>query len=572
MPAPPGFEGLFRSDLRARAAYAESAGIYRVLPAAVAVPASVQDLIRLVQWAREEGRSLTPRGAGSSIGGSAVGPDVIVDLRERMPRRLDLIPQDRVAVASANLSLADLNQQAARFGLRLPPDPSSGAWATLGGMVACNAAGARSVKYGSVRPWVLGLEVVTADGEVGWLWRDGARPAMAPPLSTRTPPQLALARFHASVAPALRAAADLVRARFPRVRKNASGYALDRWLESGDDLDLLIGAEGTLGLVTTVVWRLDPLPPARSALRIALGALDDLEAAVRTLVELDPSAVELLDRTFLDLLRFANRRLDLPDVTAGAQAILLVEFEAESAAAARSRVGDAARSLEGLALDVVTALTPDEERRLWTLRHAASPILASLPADRRSLQVIEDGCVPLPNLGAYIRKIRDAAAARGLTVVIFGHAGDGNVHVNLLPELARPDWPELVASLYEEVHEAALRLGGSLSGEHGDGRLRTPWLPRQYGPEIVALFRQVKAAFDPAGILNPGVKLPAGTSPFTALKVGPRATPLPDDIARALRRIEQSGGYARSRLDLADRPESILEQDSTPSLSLSEDD
>jgi FAD/FMN-containing dehydrogenase len=570
MTAPPGFEGWFRSDLRARAAYAESAGIYRVLPAAVAVPASVQDLIRLVHWAREEGRRLTARGAGSSIGGSAVGPDIIVDLRERMPRRLDLIPQDRVAVASANLSLADLNQQAARFGLRLPPDPSSGAWATLGGMVACNAAGARSVKYGSVRPWVVGLEFVTADGEVGWLWRDSARPTMDG--RSRTPPHLALARFHGDVAPALRRATDLVRARFPRVRKNASGYALDRWLESGDDLDLLIGAEGTLGLVTTVVWRLDPLPPARSALRIALGSLDDLEAAVRTLVALDPSAVELLDRTFLHLLRLSDRRLDLPDVPAGTQAILLVEFEAESAAAARSRATDAARSLKSLALDIVTALTPDEEHRLWTLRHAASPILASLPADRRSLQVIEDGCVPLSNLGAYIRTIRDAAAARGLTVVIFGHAGDGNVHVNLLPELARPDWPELVAGLYEDVQEAVLRLGGSLSGEHGDGRLRTPWLPRQYGPEVIVLFRQVKAAFDPAGILNPGVKLPTGGSPFSDLKVGPGATPLPDDIALALRRIEQTGGYARSRLDVADRPESIPEQGSTSSLSLSEDD
>jgi FAD/FMN-containing dehydrogenase len=534
---------LFRTDLRARSAYAEGAGIFRILPGAVAVPASVEEVRRVVDWARREGRPLVPRGAGSSIAGGAVGSGIVVDLRERMPRTLEVDPGNSSAITSANVTHGELNERAAQHGLRLPPDPSSGAWATLGGMVSCNAAGARSVKYGSVRGWVEGLELVTADGETGWLWRGGRRGDGLQ----------ALERLAVGAAPAIRSAAELVRRRFPAVRKNASGYALDHWLGSGDDLDLLVGAEGTLALVTTVAWRLDPVPPARASMLVALGKLESLEEAVRALTALDPSAVELLDRTFLDLITLAATSVDLPEVPPGCQAILLVEFEGENGAQVRGRTGDAVRALGSLALDVVTALTPADERRLWTLRHAASPILASLPPDRRSMQVIEDGCVPLAALGEYVRSIREAASRESLTVVIFGHAGDGNVHVNVLPDLGRPDWAERVGRLYESVQASALDLGGTLSGEHGDGRLRSGWLVRQYGAEIVDLFRQVKTAFDPHGILNPGVKLDDGAPPLSRLKVGRDAAPIPDDIAQALGQIERSGGYALSRLEIADR-------------------
>ena len=155
-------------------------------------------------------------------------------------------------------------------------------------------------------------------------------------------------------------------------------------------------------------------------------------------------------------------------------------------------------------------------------------------------------------MGEYVRAVREAAARRGLAVVIFGHAGDGHVHVNLLPELSRSGWEAEVAALLEDVTDALVRLGGTPSGEHGDGRLRASLLPRVYGDEVVALFARVKRAFDPLGILNPGVILPSAEPPVSRLKVGSQAIALPDDIARGLRQIEQRGGYARSRLELAD--------------------
>jgi FAD/FMN-containing dehydrogenase len=529
---PPAIRGLFRTDQRARAAYAEGAGIFRILPEAVCVPADREDLASLVHWAAGHRARLIPRGAGSGMSGGNVGDGVVVDLTG-LPRRREIDPAARRARTSANLTLAELNMAADPHRLRLPPDPSSGRWATLGGLVSTNAAGARSVRYGSVRRWVESLELVTADGEVAELRRGG-------PSADAGPSARALDRFERDGAPSIRAAKGLIGSRFPRTRKNSSGYALDAFLASGDLLDLVIGAEGTLGFVTAIEWRLDPLPIHRAGLRVALRSLDVLSDAVAALLTHQPSALELLDRSFLDLVG-----------EPGSDAVLLVEFEGDTSEAVRRTAQRAAATIRPLAAGVDTGLTQAAADRLWALRHAASPILAGLPEDRRSLQVIEDGCVPVERMAEYVRAVRAAAASRGLQAVIFGHAGDGHVHVNLLPEVARAGWEEAVASLLEEVTDTLIRLGGTPSGEHGDGRLRASLLPRVYGDDVIALFQQVKRAFDPLGILNPGVILPSGEPPMSHLKVGARAIALPADIAHGLREIEQTGGYARSRMELA---------------------
>jgi len=541
---------LIQTDPRLRAAYSEGAGIYRIVPAGVATPSSLADLREIISAAAAGGFGLIPRGAGSGIPGNAVGSGVLLDLRERMPRRLEVDSASRTAITSCNITQAELTRAALPYGLRLPPDPSSSGWATLGGMVSTNASGPRTVRYGPTRAWVEAVELMTADGESGWLER-GGKGAKA-----NGPSRLAAqGRFRSDAAPDILAAHDGIMARFPRTRKNTAGYALDKWLTSGDDVDLLIGAEGTLGVITTILWKLDRIPAARSGLRVSLRSLDHLEEAVGLLVALDPSAVELLDRTFLDLLEQGGPTEAFAGVPAGSEAVLLVEFERNQARSARGAAGDAVRALRHVALDVTAALTSEEEKRLWAMRHAASPILAGLPADRRSMQVVEDGCVPLPELGNYVRAVRESARRHELTVVIFGHAGDGNVHVNVLPQLARSDWPNRIGALFEEVSDAAIRLGGTVSGEHGDGRLRAPLLERLYGPEIMRLFRLLKTAFDPLGIFNPGVKLDGGGASLGQLKVGDAAAAIPADIARALRDIERTGGYAQSRAAVAEARE-----------------
>jgi FAD/FMN-containing dehydrogenase len=538
MTSAPPIRGLFRTDVRARAAYAEGAGIYRILPAAVAVPADVADVIALIRWANAERRPLVLRGAGSAMGGGNVGDGTIVDLTQLAERPLSIDAEKSLAHAGGSLTHMALDRAAALEGLRLPPDPSSGRWATLGGMISTNAAGARTVRYGSVRRWVQAVEMITADGEHLRLAR-----GMPPE------PCAALGRFEREAAPAIRAAADQIHAHFPHTRKNSSGYALDAWLRTGEILDLVIGGEGTLGVIVAADWRLDRVPAHRAALRIVLASMDQLASVVAVLLGQRPSAVELLDRTFLDLVA-GRLTADAAAAIAGAEAVILVEIEGAGTDTLGLTIRSLERSLRPLAARIDATLDEAESARLWALRHAASPILAGLPEHRRSLQVIEDGCVPVPRVGEYIRFVREAAAARQLDVVIFGHAGDGHIHVNLLPELARDGWERQVAELLDEVTEEIVRLGGTPSGEHGDGRLRAPLLGRAFGPEIAELFRLTRTAFDPHGILNPGVIVPDGEAPIARLKAGVSAVEIPADIAAALREIERTGGYARYRMEL----------------------
>lgn len=527
---PPAVRGVFRTDIRARAAYSEGAGIYRILPYAVCLPADTDDLRHLIGWAAEHRMGLVPRGAGSAMAGGNVGEGIIVDLGRMTDRRLELDAESRRAVTSASVTLAELNAVAGRHGLRLPPDPSSAAWATLGGMVATNAAGARSVRYGSVRAWVESLTLVRADGQVVTLQRGRPGPLFA-------------------TGAAIMRAGPLVADGFPHTRKNSSGYALDAYLSSGDLVDLVIGSEGTLGVVTEVEWRLDQRPSCRAGLRVALRSLEELGPAVTALAAAEPSAVELLDRSFLDLVRSAP--LARAPFESSSAAVLLVELERGDADSLAGAVDQAGSAVQPFAVSIETGISPEESDRLWEIRHAASPIMARLPETRRSLQVIEDGCVPLTRIGEYIAAVRHATGEQEVPAVMFGHAGDGHVHVNLLPDVTRSGWETAVVRIMDEVTDAVLRFGGTLSGEHGDGRLRAAALDRVYGPEIVKLFRQVKHEFDPLGILNPGIILPSGEPPISRLKVGPGALALPPDLEQSLREIERSGEYRRSRLELA---------------------
>jgi len=521
---PSPFPGLL-TDPRIRAAYSEGAGVYRVVPGAVVVLRGVDELRQLVRWAAESHTPLVPRGAGSGMPGGSVGRGVIADLSQGF-RWLAPDWSKRTLWTGASVTWAQVNEAARPFGLRLPPDPSSGAFATSGGMVATNAAGPRSVRYGSVRSWVEAVEVVEHDGATRRVERGVP----------------GTARWHLDPG-----AAELVRRRFPRTRKNSTGYALDRYAETADELDLLIGAEGTLAVITAVQWRLEPIPPDVAGVVLGFASLDALVAAVPYLVALNPSAVELLDRTFLDLVR--EEEAALPSGLAG---LLLVEFERDTAAAAHGVVGDAVRGLKDVTAHVETAVDRAGLEKLWAIRRLASPALARLPETQRSLQVVEDGCVPLERLGAYVDGIRAGADQEGIPVAIFGHAGDGHVHVNALPDTTRPHWKEALTALYAAATDLLVELNGVPSGEHGVGRLRAGVLQRFYGPEVMALFHDLKQAYDPLGVFNPGVILPAADwAPLADLKVGPDAAPIPGDIARRLRALEQDAGWGTPKTELA---------------------
>lgn len=512
------------TDIATRSRYAQGAGIHRIVPEGVARPEDADALHAAIRWARAQGVRVTPRGAGSSMGGGAVGPGLVLDLTG-LPARIAIDSARRVVHASASVSLGAIAREAMHHGLRLGPDPSSSAWATVGGAISTNAAGPRSHRLGAMDRWVESLVLVTSEGDLA-LARDQTDDAAHPVVQ----------RFARNVAPLLARHRDAITARWPSTRKNSFGYGLDRWWRSDRLIDLVIGAEGTLGVVTEATLRLEPMPAHKGGLQVALRERPALPEAIAILDASNPVAIELLDRSFLAL-------VGRDDPAVGA--LLLVEFESADAEELDRRRGTAARALTELGHAVHEPRDPVEHEALWAVRHEASPALARLRDGRRSLQVIEDGCVPVEHLPGYLDAIDAACRRVGVDAVMFGHAGDGHVHVNLLPDLSTADWQERVARILDAVTDAVVALGGTPSGEHGVGRLRAPLVEQVLGAEAMDAFRAIRAAFDPDGLWHQGVILPDGHAPLDRLKVGPDAAPLPDGVDELLRTIEEQRRWGR---------------------------
>ena len=493
------FRGIFRADGEARAIYSESAGIQRILPAAVAVPMDVDDLVALLEWAKGEGASLIPRGSGSSMSGAAIGPGVIVDLSRW--NSIGSIEDGSVTVGPGAVC-GEVQRLARLKGLRFPVSPSSAAFCTIGGMTATNAAGAHTLRFGSMREWVSGIECVSARGIVGsWNRAAGAIP-----------------RPHDPTIP----------------RKNSSGY-----FTAGDEVDLLVGSEGTLGFFTSIELRLTDEPRSTASV---MGVFSSLEAATEAAIkarESGAAACELLDKTFLE---FA--KVD------AAEAILIADAEGHDEGEAAAIAGRIAGGFSSAgATSARVAETKEEREHLWELRHAASPILSRLSEELKSMQVVEDGCVPPARLGEYVAGLRAAFDRNRIRGVIFGHAGDAHIHANALVDVRERDWRPRVETLLDEVTGLVASLGGTLSGEHGDGRLRSPLLGRVFSPERMAEFARIKARHDPDARMNPGVKV--GARPGIGdIKYDPALPHHPQVVTQALKQIERDRSYAEFRLDL----------------------
>lgn len=515
LPAPRSFRGAFRTDDAARAVYAEAAGIQRMEPRAVAVPVDVEDLLALIDWARSQGAALVPRGSGSSMAGGAIGPHVVVDLS----RWKSIAPGESGGlIAGAGAICRDVDLFAGEMGKRFPVDPSSAAFCTIGGMTATNAAGAHTLAFGSMRKWVTGMRCLFADGTIRWV-RRSREPQARGPLSDA-------AATHAGV------------------RKDSSGYRT-----GGDLVDLLVGSEGTLAFFTEIELRLTDLPGAEATI---MGVFPSLEAATEAAMRATEAGVvtcELLDRTFLDLVAEASGK---PFPT-GTEAVLLSNVEAESASAAKSAAERVQKQFRAVgATEIRVAVDPQEQETLWELRHAASPTIAKLDPNLKSMQFIEDGCVPPARLPDYVKGIRRALDRQMIRGVIFGHAGDAHIHVNPLVDVRMTDWRRRVTVLLDEATDLVASLGGTISGEHGDGRIRTPLLERVWPAESLAAFERVKTEYDSSGLLNPGVKV-RGIPGIGEIKYDPALPAVPPEARKVLDEVERRRAYGEFRLDMLRR-------------------
>lgn len=475
------------------------------------------------------------------MGNGAIGPGVIVDLS-----RLDEIgPVDlhnHSIRAGPGALRGKVNRLAIESGLRFPVDPSSGEFCTVGGMVSTNAAGAHTLRFGATRDWVIALDCVFEDGSRATISRLAPLPQGIP----------ALDRFMSDVDPRLQSSDTLMHT---GVAKDSSGYGIAAYAHTRKLVDLLVGSEGTLAIIVGVQLGLAPLARKRSSV---LGAFTSMDSAVIAAVKARHAgavACEMLERTFLDVATSDGAESTvslLEQIPDGTNAVLLAEVEGVNDKEAEAAAADLAKAFtESGATMTRVALGINEQHEIWELRHAASPILGRLDPALKSLQFIEDGAVPAERLGDYVRGVRKALESRNIRGVIFGHAGDAHVHVNPLIDVSKPDWRRNVEDLLDEVVNLTSSLGGTLAGEHGDGRLRTPLLARTWSAEAVELFAEVKKAFDPHGIFNPGVKVPlTNQAPIGDVKYDPLLPPLPPQVRKALDTIADKRAYSTFRLSL----------------------
>jgi FAD/FMN-containing dehydrogenase/Fe-S oxidoreductase len=492
-------------DHPALTAYAIDAGIYRIPPRAVVLLDSDADVPRLLAFARGRRIPLTFRSGGTNLTGNAIGEGIVVDC-SRLRSIQEVAPDAAWARVEPGIVYADLNAHLARHGVKFAPDPSSGEMCKLGGMLGNNAAGPRSLKYGAVKDNVLALDV--------WL-ADGTR-LEAKPYRVGSPE---CEHLFASV-PAVRELARLVRthhddilAKRPRVSKNSSGYnlfALAEGLARGvlDLPRLFVGSEGTLGLVTAATLRLVHLPQETATGLFFFDQLSEVTRAVGALRPLTPSALELIDGHTLDLM--GRSRFRIPERAA---AVLIVEFDQQPAA---QRLAEAEAACRGLAQSAPPALAvdPDQQAALWAVRKAIYPTLYRYDAVRHPVNFVDDVVVPAERLAELIAYLESLFKTEGVTVAIYGHIGDGNAHINPLLNLRDPADFARMDRLSRTIHAVVIeRFGGSLCGEHGDGRVRAEFLPAMYGRALYELFVETKRLFDPEAILNPGVKL--SSVPFT---------------------------------------------------------
>ena len=469
-----------------------------VPPRAVVRASSEAEVARLVRMCAAHGVPLTPRAAGTSLSGAAIGPGLVLDT-SRLAAVREIDPSGKWVRLEPSVALRDLNASLRERGLRFPLEPGSLQWCRIGGMLGHNASGYGSVKYGQTADYVLALRVVLADGTVldardvaldGAAWHD---------LVARIPALADVRRI-------LEDHRDAIRASRRPVKKHACGYGLASLVEAMDHgrfalPRLFVGAEGTLGVITEATLRLLPRPPGTVTCLLLLDALEDMGPLVQDLLPLRPSAIEGIDGDSLDVL--GREAHGLP---ASARALVLVEFDEGDLDAAAARVLREVAPRYRLSVPAEAATDPERQAALWQARRSLFPTLLRQPGARRPWGFVEDPIVPAQRVPEFLRFLMDLTHRYGTVAGIYGHLGDGNTHYRPVFDPTDPADLERMRALRREFDDAVLdRFGGAPSGEHGIGRIRADVLPRVWGREVYEAMKAIKDVLDPRGILNPGV-------------------------------------------------------------------
>ena len=426
--------------------YSYDATQQKFMPDVVVHPQTSEQISRIMRLANTEKVPVFPRGAGSGFtGGSLPTKGGIVLTTERMDKILEIDEENLVAVVQPGVVTEQFQIAVEKVGLFYPPDPASLKFSTLGGNVAECAGGPRCVKYGVTKDYILGLEVVTPTGDI---------------ITTGGP-----------------------------TMKGVVGYDLTK---------LMCGSEGTLGIVTRIVIKLLPLPEAKKTMLVLFDSIDGAARAVSAIVrnKIIPTTLEFMDGRTLDCVKQATG-LQVPDA---ARAVLIIEVDGDREFLDKQarRIADIIQPLG--VVETRIAETPEESEALWQIRRSVSASLRKVNPDKYN----EDICVPRSKVPEMIRKVDEISDRYGVPIVNFGHAGDGNIHVNIMIDKKIPGEQEKAEKAIKEVFEGALALDGTMSGEHGIGIAKAPYIPLEITPETALYMKTLKKALDPNNILNPG--------------------------------------------------------------------
>ncbi len=492
-----------RFDKISRALYSTDASVYQIEPVGVVVPKTREEIIRTVAICRRLKCPVTMRGGGTSQAGQAIGEGLQIDLSKHYSRILEVNAEERWVRVEPGIVLDELNAQLAPLGLRFAPDISTASRATVGGMMANNSSGARSVLYGITIHHVLEQTVLLSDGSIVEL-REIPRAAV-PAGDT-----LEARCYQTVLSLAAQHAAEIDR-RFPKILRRVGGYNLDAFTDPERPVNLakiIVGSEGTLGIILEAKLRLVPLPKAKAVMAILFDDLLESLAATPVILTHQPSAVEVMDKAILDNTR---QNAGLEKIRAGfvkgdPASMLCVEFYADRKEDLPPRLAALEADLRARNLGYHYHSETDlaAQARIWSLREAALGLSMATRGDAKSVSFVEDTAVAPEKLSTFIGRFLEIIHGHGTTAGIYAHASVGCLHVRPVINMKTADGIRKFEAIASDVADLVLEFGGSLSAEHGDGLVRSPFLKRMFGEVLYEAFREVKRTFDPANLFNPG--------------------------------------------------------------------
>lgn len=499
-------------DRFSRGRYATDASFYQIMPAGVVVPRTMDEALRALAIARDEGVKVTPRGGGTSQCGQTVNDGLVVDLSKHLNKVLSLDLAGRTCVVEPGIVLDDLNRQLKKHGLWFPVDVSTASRATIGGMAGNNSCGGRSLRYGTMRDNTLAMEASLADGTLS---RFGE---VSHDLSDVGSDDSARALFRDMLDLGAREAEEIA-ARFPKVQRRVGGYNLDALVPRNapnNMAHLLVGSEGTLAFTTKVELKLWPVIRNKALGVCHFGSFYEAMDAAQHLVKLKPIAVELVDRTMIALGR--DIAMFKPIINAAIKgdpdAVLVVEFAEEDQADNLVRLKQLGELMGDLGFGwtndqrkwggVVEITEPALQSGIADFRAAGLNVMMSMKQEGKPVSFVEDCAVPLPHLADYTARLNEVFARHGTSGTMYAHASEGCLHVRPVLNLKLEKDVKAMRAIAEEAFALVREYKGSHSGEHGDGLVRSEFHETMFGERLVADFREVKQRFDPAGVLNPG--------------------------------------------------------------------